>query len=60
MKQNHYRILEISRYCNTRDMRVAYHSLALQWHPDMNGGARWAVDYFQLVNVDSLAYRIDI
>jgi len=52
---DHYATLGLHRRCTDAQIRAAYRILAKQHHPDVNGGAREAVDRTQALNA---AYEI--
>lgn len=47
--QYHFKVLKISNQSSRKEIRDAYHKLALEWHPDKNRNAIWAKEYFQVV-----------
>lgn len=48
--KDYYQILEISRTASAREIRTAYHLLALKFHPDRNAGSRQAEEKFKEIN----------
>lgn len=55
MQPNYYMILGIEQTANSLDIKKAYRSLALKYHPDMNQGDEWAEEKFKLI---SQAYEV--
>lgn len=37
-QKDYYKILGVSRTCTTKDIKKAYRTLALEWHPDKHQG----------------------
>lgn len=36
MKENYYSILNVSRNATSKEIKIAYRKLAMEWHPDKN------------------------
>lgn len=54
-KETHYEILELTADAKPIDVKKAYRRLALQYHPDRNGGSVESTEQFKLI---SEAYTI--
>ena len=44
-----YGILEIERDASDEEIKKAYRKLAMQYHPDRNGGSKDAEEQFKLI-----------
>ena len=47
---NHYRILGINKNATEKEIKEAYHKLAMQYHPDKNSGDKNALKKFQEIS----------
>ena len=39
-KRDFYEVLGVSKSCDERELKTSYRKLAMQFHPDRNGGDR--------------------
>lgn len=53
--KDYYRILNVDRTATAKEIQQAFHSLAKQYHPDINHSDSWAEERFKEINA---AYEV--
>ena len=50
MTKDYYKILEISEFSTTEEIKCAYRKLARKWHPDIAGNSPDIIEHFKEIN----------